>query len=152
MTAEERVLGWDDQFEDTMPKRIVLPEGEYDFEVVHFERRRYDGGARLPACPMAVYDLKVTDNEGHSTEIEHRLFLHTRTQGFIVDFFVALGLMERDGKATMPWNQAVGRTGRAKVKVRKWTGDDGQERQNNEVDHFIDPPAAGGATYQTGSF
>lgn len=150
--TEERVMGWDDQFEDTMPKRVVLPEGEYDFEVTNFERRRYDGGPNIPACPMAMYTLKVTAPDGQSATIDHRLFLHTRTQGFIVDFFVAIGLMERDGKATMPWNQAVGRTGRAKVIIREWTGSDGKPRSNNEIDHFIDPAPATGASYQAGSF
>lgn len=150
--TEERALGWDDQFEDTMPERVLLPEGEYDFEVVNFERRRYDGGQNIPACPEAVYTIKVTAPDGRSTEIEHRLFLHTRTQGFIVDFFVAIGLMKRDGKATMPWNQAVGQTGRVKVEIHTFDGRDGKPRQINRVDHFIDPAPATGASYQAGSF
>lgn len=152
MTTPEFELTWDSEIEDTGPSFVLLPEGDYDFEVVHWERSRYEGGPRLPACPMAIVHLRVKGESGETT-IHHRLFLHSRTQGLLFDFFVGIGLMKRGEKATMPWNQIVGRTGRAKVGIRTWTGNDGKERQSNEIERFYEPaqPAAG-ASYQAGSF
>lgn len=151
-TTPEFELTWDSEIEDTGPSFVLLPEGDYEFEVVHWERQRYDGGPKLPPCPMAVVHLRVKGPVGETT-IQHRLFLHSRTQGLIFDFFVAVGLMQRGQKASMPWNQIVGRTGRAKIGVRTWTGQDGNERQSNEIRRFYDPNEQQAVpAYQAGSF
>lgn len=154
-TTPEFELTWDSEIEDTGPSFTLLPEGNYEFEVVHWERARYEGGPKLPPCPMAVIHLRVTAPNGDSTTLQHRLFLHSRTQGLIFDFFVAIGLMQRGEKARMPWNQIVGRRGRAKVGVRTWVGNDGQERQSNQIERFYDPGEGAVPTttaYQAGNF
>ena len=37
----ERELGWDDEIEKDGPEFVLLPEGDYSFEVVGFERARH---------------------------------------------------------------------------------------------------------------
>ena len=44
-------LGWDDEITDSRPDFILLPDGEYDFTVLNYERAWYPGGAKLPPCP-----------------------------------------------------------------------------------------------------
>lgn len=156
--VEERALSWDDEINYEERSFITLPEGDYDFEVVDFERARHPGSERLPACNMAVLKIRLSGEAG-STTIQHRLFLHTRTQGFLSEFFVAIGQMRKGESIRMNWNAVVGSRGRCKVGIRKWVGDDGQERTSNEILRFYAPGEAQPTTqlaatsgYQAGRF
>lgn len=45
-----RELGWDDEIEKGADY-VLLPEGEYDFTIESFERGRFEGSDKAPACP-----------------------------------------------------------------------------------------------------
>ena len=47
MNNEGFALGWDDEFTNEQQEFVLLPEGEYPFEVTQMERARYEGGAKL---------------------------------------------------------------------------------------------------------
>ena len=81
----ERELQWEDVIESDGPEFIVLPEGDYEFEVTGFERARHAGSEKLPACNKAIIHLKIEAPQG-STTIKHNLFLHTITEGCCVRF------------------------------------------------------------------
>ena len=78
----ERELGWDDPIENDSPDFVLLPEGDYDFEVVSFERARHAGSEKLPPCNKAIVHIKIEGEEGISI-IRHNLFLHTITEGML---------------------------------------------------------------------
>jgi len=141
-------LGWDDQIQNDSPDFVVLPEGDYDFEVVEFERARHAGSAKLPPCNKAVVHIKVEGAEGVSI-IKHNLFLHSITEGMLCAFFTAIGQRKKGEKVTMNWNRVVGSKGRAKVGIRKWTNDQGETREYNEIKRFYEPEIP---TYQAGRF
>lgn len=63
MADFERELGWDDEItkDDDF---ALLPEGDYNFTVVKFNRGRHNGSAKLPACNKAEIELKVDDGKG----------------------------------------------------------------------------------------
>lgn len=94
----EREFGWDDTIENDSPEFVVLPAGEYEFQVVKFERGRHtpkvdkDGNqtGKLPACNKAIVSIQVTAPEGTVT-IEHNFFLHSRTEGLLCAFFTCIG-------------------------------------------------------------
>lgn len=138
MSLEGRELGWEDQIENDGPEFVVLPEGDYDFEVVNFERARHNGSDKLPPCNKAIIHIKIDAPQG-STTIKHNLFLHTITEGMLCAFFTAIGQRKKGQKVTMNWNQVVGSKGRAKVTIRKWTNDEGRELQSNEIKKFYEP-------------
>lgn len=143
----ERELGWDDEISNDGEEFIVLPAGDYDFEVVGFERGRHDGSPKLPPCNKAVLSLKLT-GEGGSTTIQHNLFLHTKTEGMISQFLICIG-QKKHGEPTRPnWNAMIGAKGRAKVEIRNWTGNDGTEKQSNQVKKFYEPKP----TFTPGAF
>lgn len=131
----DRELGWDDEIEKDGGEFLLLPEGDYDFTVESFERARYQGGTKLPACNMAVLNIRIETTEG-TVVIPHRLFLHTKTEGMISAFFSAIGLKEKGQKIRMNWNAVPGSTGRCKVAIREWTNDAGEKRQSNEIKRF----------------
>ena len=138
MADMERELGWDDVIENESTFEL-LPEGEYTFLVESFERGRYEPtpNAKLPACNMVTLSLKITGNDQSAT-LQHRLFLHTRCEGMLCDFFTSIGMRKHGEPLKMNWSAVAGRRGRCKIGIRTWKGNDGVDRQSNEVKRFLD--------------
>lgn len=126
-------LGWDSPIEKDSPDFVILPEGDYDFEVVEFERGRHAGSEKLPPCNKAIVHIKIEGQEGVSI-IRHNLFLHSITEGLLCDFFAGIGQRKKGEKATMNWNAVVGSKGRAKVGTKQWDG-----KTYNEIKKFYEP-------------
>ena len=53
MDNMDREFGWDDVIENDGKGWVLLPDGEYPFTVLSFERKRYGGSAKLPPCNQA---------------------------------------------------------------------------------------------------
>jgi len=152
MSDEGREFSWDDQIENDGPDFVVLPEGDYDFEVVTFERARHNGSDKLPPCNKAIVHIKIQGSQGETT-IKHNLFLHSITEGMLCAFFTGIGQRKKGEKVTMNWNAVVGAKGRCRVGVRKWTSDKGNEMTNNEIKKFYDPGEATPAkSFEAGRF
>lgn len=152
--STERELGWDDQIQNDGPDFEVLPEGDYDFEVVSYERARHPGSANLPPCNKAVVSIKIAGAAGQTT-IKHNLFLHTKTEGLLCAFFTGIGQRKHGQKVTMNWNQVVGSKGRCKIGIRKFTNDKGDTLTFNEIKKFYEPkaePVVQPPTFTPGSF
>ncbi len=118
----------------------LLPEGFYPFRVERMERERYQGSQKMPQCPMAKLTLAVTGADGRDTSVQQRLYI-TRNQLWKVSRFmesVGRGRNEA-GKVIIDWGGIEGSTGWVKLKVRSYTGRDGQERQTNDVEWFVKP-------------
>lgn len=140
-----REFGWDDQIENDGPEFITLPEGDYDFEVVDFERGRHGGSEKLPPCNKATVHIRITTPEGMTT-IKHNLFLHSITEGMLCAFFTAIGQRKKGDRLTMNWSAVVGSRGRCKVGIRKHEG-----KEYNEVRRFLEPEEKA-ASFQAGRF
>jgi len=138
----EGELSWDDVIENDSPEFIILPDGDYDFEVVDFERGRHNGSEKLPPCNKAIVHIRIEGKEGISI-IKHQLFLHTITEGMLCAFFTGIGQRQKGERLTMNWNAVIGSKGRCKVGTRKWTNDEGKEMVFNEVKKFYEPEAKG---------
>ncbi|MDP3936824.1 MAG: DUF669 domain-containing protein [Deltaproteobacteria bacterium] len=153
MADQGHELGWDSSIENDGSDFVVLPEGDYDFEVVDFERARHPGSEKLPPCNKAVVHIQIKGQEGAST-IRHNLFLHSITEGMLCAFFTGIGQRKKGQKVTMNWNAVVGARGRAKVGIRKWTNDSGEEKVFNEIKRFYEPEAKAQQqpSYQAGNF
>ncbi|HBV97748.1 MAG: phage protein [Peptococcaceae bacterium BICA1-7] len=146
----DRELGWDDPIENDGPDFETLPEGDYDFEVVGFERGRHPGSEKLPPCNKATLSIKIKGAAGQTT-IKHNLFLHTKTEGLLCAFFMGIGQRKHGEKLTMNWGRVVGSTGRCKIGVRKWTKENGEEVTGNEIKKFYDP-AESKPSFEKGKF
>ena len=140
--AVDRELNWDDAIENDGPEFILLPEGDYDFVVDHFDRERHNGSEKLPPCWKAVVYLKIETPQGVAN-VRHNLFLHTKTEGMLCAFFTAIGQRQHGQRITMNWNAVSGARGRAKIGIREYQG-----KKYNEVKRFLEPGAAPTAPYQ----
>jgi len=148
MSEIERELGWDDQIEKDGPEYVILPEGDYDFEVTGFERGRHNGSEKLPPCNMATVSIKIEVQEGTAI-INHKLFLHSKTEGMLCSFFTAIGQRKKGERVTMNWNAVVGARDRCKVGNRQWDG-----KTFNEIKKFNEPVdgQATGTQWKAGNF
>lgn len=161
-------LDWESEIENDGPEYITLPEGDYDFTVVSFERQRYSPGpkAKLPPCNMAVLKLQVEAPEGTAT-FQHRLYLHSSVEGLLCAFFTCIGQRRHGERITMNWGAVTGARGRAHIGIRKYTNDKGEARTINEIAKFLEPaddwtsgadaapsapPAPAATGYQAGKF
>lgn len=151
-----KALDWEDEIEKDS-EFVLLPEGDYDFTVITFERGRHPGSEKLPPCNKAIVHIQVVGKEGKTT-IKHQLFLHTITEGMLSSFFNAIGQKKHGEKLQMNWNSVIGSTGRCKVYIDKWKNDNGDEFESNKIKKFYDPAAtptqqaSTGATFTPGAF
>ena len=131
-------MTWDDEIKNDGEGFRVLPEGEYDFTVTDFARGRFEGSAKMAACLKAELTIKIHDPEGDVTVTEN-LFLNRKAEWKLCQFFTAIGHRKHGETLRMNWNAVKGAKGRCKVGIRKWTGNDGKEHENNEIIAFLEP-------------
>ena len=112
-TNDTNLMGWDDVLENDGQEFIVLPEGDYTYTVTNFERGHFPGGAKID------------------------LLLYRTVEWKIAAFFRSIGQKKHGEKTVMNWNKVVGSRGKAHFKPREYQKD-GQTRQVNDVDRFID--------------
>lgn len=130
----ERELGWEDEIEQES-EFILFPAGNYTFKVESFERQRFEGSEKMPACPVAVLKLTIINNEtGEQTKLEHRLLLHSKTEWKISEFFTSIGLKQKGEKLKMNWQAVPGSYGTCKLGTREYNGN-----TYNEVKKFLSP-------------
>ena len=130
-------MGWDDEIDSDGQESIILPEGDYKFEVVDFERGNFPGSAKLVACPKAILTLKV-ETENGTAFIKTDIILNRALLFKMSSFFRCIGMKEHGQKIKMNWDATRGKTGYAHFKPRKYTDSNGNEREANDVEHFID--------------
>lgn len=132
----EREFGWDDTIEkDGGGEFVVLPEGDYDFTVKKFERARFAGSEKMPACNQAKLEITVHSPQEGDVTVFHNLFLHSKTEGLLSNFFAGIGQKKKGEPLRMNWNTVVGAKGRLKLGVRSYKSK-GEERTANEIKRF----------------
>ena len=127
---------------------VLAPAGDYDFTVVGFARERHPGSDKMPACNKAVLSVRVVTPAGEECVIRHNLFLHSKSEWKLCEFFTAIGQRKSGQRVAMNWNAVPGATGRCKVKVRKYTKN-GTEYETNDIDKFYEPSTAQPAQQQS---
>lgn len=131
----ERELGWDDEIEKDGSNFVLLPDGDYNFTVTKFERGRFAGSDKMPPCNQAKLELTVHSPEHGDVVIFHNLFLHTKTEGLLSNFFAGIGQKKKGEKLRMNWNAVIGSRGKCNIKINKYLSK-GEERANNQVQKF----------------
>lgn len=136
-TSTPHELGWDDEITSDGGEFHLLEEGDYTFTVTAFERGRFPGSAKIPACNKAILTLSV-DDCGNTARVRHELILYSTMEWTLSAFFRAIGQKKKGEPLRPRWNEVVGSKGRARFKVRTYTRKDGSEGQVNEADRFYD--------------
>ncbi len=137
MANDPYIMSWDDVLENDGQEFIVLPEGDYTYTVTGFERGQFPGGPKVPACPKATVTLTI-DNELGAAIAKVDLLLYRTIEWKIAAFFRSIGQKKHGEKTVMDWNKVVGARGKAHFRPREYNTKDGQKREVNDVDRFID--------------
>ena len=147
-------LDWDSEIENEGSEFIVAEPGDYDFVVTAFERGRFQGSAKMPPCNQAKLTIRLEIPGSNGTcEIKHNLFLHSKTEWKLCEFFTSIGQRQSGQRVAMNWNKVVGATGRCKVSKRSFESNkDGKTMWTNDIDKFYPPAEQGnGLPFNTGN-
>lgn len=142
MATDNMIMDWDDVIENDGQEFVILPEGDYTFTVTNFERGRFPGSAKLPACNKATISINIDNDKGVATA-RFDLILYRTLEWKIASFFRCIGQKKHGEKVSMNWNGIVGARGKAHIKPRTYIKD-GEERQINDVERFYDYEEATG--------
>ena len=130
-------LDWNDTIEVDGQEYIVLEEGDYNFTVTDFERGRFPGSAKIPACNKATVTLTVDTGNGIAS-VKCDLILYRTLEWKLASFFRCIGQKKHGERMSMDWNKVVGSKGRARFKPRDYTDKNGDARQANDIERFYD--------------
>ena len=130
-------LDWGDTLESDGQEFVTLPEGDYNFTVTGFERGRFPGSAKMSACNKASLTLQVETKDGIAI-VHTDLILNRVMEWQLSAFFRSIGQKKHGERLVMDWSRVVGSKGRAHFKPRSYTDKDGNQRQANNVDRYID--------------
>jgi len=131
-------LSWDSEIAKDGPDYVTVEDGDYRFTVTQMDRERHPGSAKLPPCNKAVVHIRLEIPDGVCT-IRHNLFLHSKCEGLLCEFFRGIGQRQHGQRIAMNWSAVVGATGRCHVTKRSFTGKDGQLKWTNDITKFYDP-------------
>ena len=141
--ATEKVLGWDDEIQNdgeySGEENVVLPEGNYDFEVIKTEQAWYDGSPKIPACNMAKVFLRVDGSELGTSLVVENIYLAEGFEWKAGAFLRSIGIRSHGDKLEFKkLLHCDGERGRCEIYVDEYTGRDGQTRQSNKLRKFFD--------------
>lgn len=140
----KELLGWDDEITtDGFP---MIPDGDYDFTVVNFERDRFAGSEKTPACHKANITLRI-NYQGENVDIKHSFFMLKKNEWQLSQFFCCIGQKKHGEPLRMNWNTVIGLKGRCKIGKRTYNGN-----EYNEVKKFLEPAEAEQTTFSDGGF
>lgn len=130
-------LGWDSEIANEGSEFIVAEEGDYDFVIQKFERGRFAGSAKMPPCNQAeLYVKLVIPGEEGECVVRDKLFLHSKSEWKLCEFFSAIGQRQKGERVRMNWNMVPGATGRCRVSKRSFVGKDGKTKWTNDIDKY----------------
>lgn len=128
-------LDWDSEI-SAESSFTLLPEGEYPFKIIFFERGYHNGSDKLPPCNKAELKIEIDGGEKGTVTVNHNLFIHRKCEGLLCEFFLAIGVKKHGEPLKMNWTPVPGATGRCKVGVRTYNGN-----LYNEIKKFLAPAA-----------
>lgn len=135
----EREFSWDEEIVKESGEFTLLPEGDYDFTVNSFDRARHAGSEKLPPCNKAILHLTIEGPEGDVVQMDHSLFLHSKTEGMLGQFFLAIGQKKHGEPLKMNWNLVPGAKGKCRIFIDEYTKKDGSVGKSNKIKRFLDP-------------
>lgn len=134
-TNEDYELNWDSEISKESEFEL-LPAGTYNFTVESMERGRYNGSEKMKPCPTATLTLRVS-GEGGEAAILDTLYLSSKAEWKLSQFFTSIGQKKKGEPLRMNWNLVPGATGELELTVNEYTAKDGSQRKNNRVSKYL---------------
>ena len=150
--ADNNFLSWDAEITTDSEGFIILPEGDYTFEVQKLDKEFYQGNSEKigQGCPTAVLGLVIRTPQG-AASVQDKLYLCQNMEWKLSAFFRAIGQKQHGKTFKMDWNRVIGSEGKCRLRVDKWIGNDGKERSSNKVERYYDSIASQAPSAPTSS-
>ena len=142
INKKEGAYGWDDEIANGGGFTVLEP-GDYPFCVLSMMRGTFQPkgtGSIKESCPMATLKIEVGGAESSIT-IDHMLILHTKTTGFLNDFFVSIGQKKGDEAFRPNWGAIGGASGVCRIVKEEFTMKTGEIGMKNKIAKFLPPSA-----------
>lgn len=121
----------DDEYE-------LLPEGTYDFTIESFERGQFEGSDKMSRCPKAELSLTIiSPNSGRAVRVMDTLFLHSKAEWRLSQFFSAIRDKKKGEPLRMNWNNVPGASGRVEIFINTYKKKDGSTGESNRVKKYL---------------
>lgn len=142
MDENIRVYDFDDMIstdgEETF-ESVLLPDGNYPFEVIKTEKAFHDGSPKMPACNMVKVFIRVDGGELGKTLVVENLYLCEKTEWKAAAFLRSVGLKKHgEDIAWKKLTQCDGTTGRCQIYVDEYDGKT-EKVKVNKIKRFFDP-------------
>ena len=137
MAEQGYEIGWDDYVEQDGGDFVLLDEGEYEFRITGFERGRFPGSAKIPPCNKAIMTLTIDSPQGR-TSVNADLIMYSSMEWKLSQFLRSIGAKKEGEKVRVKWDDLIGKVGRCVIKHRSYINKNGEEKQTNDVDRFVD--------------
>lgn len=132
-----REIGWDDQIENEGADYEPLPAGTYEFTVNSMTRGRFAGSEKMSACNMANLDLVIADSDGKDHHVFDTLYLHSKAEWRLSQFFLCIGQKKKGEPLRPNWNEVPCSTGKVELIINEYTDKNGNPRKNNRVSKYL---------------
>lgn len=139
--ADNDFFDYDSEITTDSQGFILLPEGDYIFQVQKVERMTYTGASEKIGygCPMIKLGLVIQSPQGN-TSVEDTLFLKKSMEWKLSAFFRSIGQKQHGQTFKMDWN-IMGKEGRCHLVQESWEGRDGQTKTSNRIGQYLDGSA-----------
>lgn len=137
-TRSRETFDWNDELLNDESEYVLLPEGDYVYTITGFEKGTFEGSLKIPACNRALLTFRVDTEEGKIAYVSESLLLARRLEWKLSDFFRSIGMKKKGEPFVMDWGCIVGARGIGHFRPRKYTDNEGIEREVNSLDHYID--------------
>lgn len=134
----DKALSWDDEI-SLESEFELLPAGEYNFYVDSIEKGHFGGSEKMSPCPQANLTIIVKKADGKEAKIFDTLYLNTKAEWRLSQFFIAIGQKKKGEPLAMNWRRVPGAHGRLSLSVNEYTDKNGNKKQNNRVDRYLPP-------------
>lgn len=134
-------LNWGESFTAQEDEFVLLDEGVYNFTVTKMEKKIYDGNSSKikNGCPYAELNLQIESPKG-TANVRERLYLMKSMQWKLTQFFMGIGQQVVVGQPFNPnWETVIGSKGKAEITQHSYTNQNGDNRTNNQVAHYLKP-------------
>lgn len=128
-------LDWNSPISNDGSDFRLLEPGVYPFVIKSLEKSYYNGSGKIPPCPKALVTLRVNGE----TDVTDGLLLDDSLEWKLCQFFNSIGVRKHGETYNPNWDGLVGKAGYVKITNREWVGNDGNTRQSNQVDRYLDP-------------
>ena len=96
-----RALGWDDEITSD-GEFSIIPEGNYPFTVLGYERKRYPGGKKMCACNYAAVQIRIMIQQRIGKHPDRKFFRKCSFERMHLDFQVFFPIQSELGSNNAP--------------------------------------------------